>query len=118
MASGFKKGVSGMAANVDQSTKTPASSGGPKSGQKNSGSAGDERATKKFTEKKADFAEGGNTPMFGHQNSDTQKPGGTAHNNGAPQSQGTGPQFAAGGKTSMFGFTGSLPVTAGMTSAR
>ncbi len=116
MASGFKKGVSGMAANVDGSTKTPASSGGPKSGQKNTGSVGSERESKKFSEKTADFAEGGNTPMFGHQQAGEQKPGGTAHNTGG--GTGTGAQFAAGGTNKMFGFTGSLPVTAGMTSAR
>jgi hypothetical protein len=118
MANGFKKGVSGMAANVDTGPKTPAKVGGPKSGAKDMGSAGDERSTKKFTEKKADFAEGGDTPMFGHQNADPQKPGGTAHNNGAPQSQGTGAQFASGGSTKMFGYTGSLPAQAGITSAR
>lgn len=118
MASGFKKGVSGMAANVDPDGKTPAQTGGPKSGQKDSGSVGGEKESKKFTEKKADFADGGETPMFGHQNADTQKPGGTAHNNGAPQNQGTGPEFASGGKTAMFSYTGSQPVTAGMTSAR
>ncbi len=116
MANGFKKGVSGMAANVDTGPKSPASSGGPKSGQKDTGSAGDERSTKKFTEKKADFAEGGDTPMFGHQNAEEQKPGGTAHNTGG--GTGTGAQFASGGTGKMFGFTGSLPAQAGITSAR
>lgn len=118
MANGFKKGVSGMAANVDGAGKTPAKVGGPKSGQKDTGSAGGEKEAKKFTEKKADFAEGGDTHMFGHQNADEQKPGGTAHNNGSAQSQGTGPQFAAGGTNKMFGFSGALPVQAGITSAR
>jgi len=64
------------------------------------------------------FAKGGNTSMFGHQNAGTQKPGGTAHDNGPEQSQGTGNKFAEGGKGKMFGFTGSLPASAGITSAR
>jgi len=63
-------------------------------------------------------AQGGNTPMFGHQNSGTQKPGGTAHNNGPEQSQGTDGTFAAGGKSSMFGYAPSQLATAGITSAR
>lgn len=75
---------------------------------------------KKFVEKDArsTFAEGGNTPMFGHQNADEQAPGGTAHDNGSPQSQGSGDKWACGGKTKMFGFAGAMPAREGITSAR
>ena len=61
------------------------------------------------------FAKGGNTPMFGEQNADEQKPGGTAHDNGGG---GEGDKFAAGGSTKMFGYQGSVPARSGITSAR
>ena len=53
--------------------------------------------------------------MFGEQNADEQKPGGTAHNNG---SGGEGDKFAQGGSGKMFGYQGSVPARAGITSAR
>lgn len=75
----------------------------------------------KKTEKKADFAKGGTTPMFGHGpetpsqlQAGEQAPGGTAHDN----SGGAGDKFAKGGSGKMFGYQGSVPATAGQTSAR
>lgn len=68
--------------------------------------------------KAATFAKGGDTPMFGHQNADTQEAGVTEHDNGPDQSQGTGDKFAAGGSTKMFGYQGSVPARSGITSAR
>ena len=64
------------------------------------------------------FAEGGDTPMFGEQNADEQKPDGTAHDTGNDQNDGVGDKFAAGGSTKMFGYAGSVPARAGITSAR
>lgn len=129
MANGFKKGVSGMAANVDKGPKTSAGVGGPKSGANESGSKGlgAGKVSKGMGSgvegaRSFQFAHGGDTPMFGHQNSDTQKGskqgGGTAHDNGPEQSQGTGQKFAEGGTQNMFGFAPSQPATAGITSAR
>lgn len=110
MADGKKKNAG---ENVD---KGP----GSKSGQKMAGSvkshaSGDAGA--EATEKSHDveFAEGGDTKMFGEQAANEQKPGGTAHNvsGGAP-----GPEFAKGGSSKMFGFQGSVPARDGITSAR
>ena len=103
---GFKKGVSGMAANID-------SGPGSKSG---AGQSQKEGVTKEKSEKDVKFADGGDTPMFGPQNASEQKPGGTAHD--TTEGGAVGGQFASGGKGKMFGFTGSLPATAGITSAR
>ena len=68
-----------------------------------------------------EFAEGGDTPMFGtgnHEKTDhganPQAPSHTGHD--APS--GGGPKFAEGGKGKMFGFHGSQPATAGQTGAR
>jgi hypothetical protein len=66
--------------------------------------------------KDTEFAEGGHSNhMFGEQNADEQKAGGTAHDNGGG---GEGDKFAAGGSTKMFGYAGSVPARAGITSAR
>lgn len=76
----------------------------------------------KKTEKKADFAKGGNTPMFGHGDRTTtapteaageQKPGVTEHD-----TSGSGGKFATGGSGKMFGYQGAVPAQAGITSAR
>lgn len=76
----------------------------------------------KKNEKSADFAKGGNTPMFGHGDRTTtapsdaageQKPGVTEHD-----PEGSGSKFASGGSTKMFGYAGSVPAEAGKTSAR
>ena len=92
---------------------------GSKPGQKDSGSVSDlhgaSSVSRNETTHNVDFAEGGDTPMFGLQAAGDQKSGGTAHNvgGGAP-----GAKFAEGGKTKMFGFQGSLPARDGITSAR
>jgi hypothetical protein len=92
---------------------------GSKPGQHDSGSVkpGGGDAGAEATEKShnVEFAKGGDTPMFGEQDSNAQKPGGTAHD-----TKGTapGPKFADGGTTKMFGYAASQPATAGITSAR
>jgi hypothetical protein len=124
MASGFKSGAA--QGNVDIAKKTPGGMGGPKSGQHGMDSNGIGKGKVAKVEKQHDatsqFAQGGDTPMFGHQNADTQKGtkqgGGTAHDNGPEQSQGTGPKFASGGSQKMFSYEPSLPATSGITSAR
>jgi hypothetical protein len=68
--------------------------------------------------KPAKFAEGGDTPMFGHQAAEPQKEGVTEHDTGSDQSTGTGDKFAKGGSTKMFGYQGSVPARDGITSAR
>ena len=75
----------------------------------------------KKTEKNAEFAKGGNTPMFGHGpetpselRAGEQAPGGTAHKNEG----GAGDKFASGGSGKMFGYSPSQPARAGITSAR
>lgn len=77
----------------------------------------------KKTEKNADFAKGGNTPMFGKgdrtvtapmEQAGHQEAGGTAHDN----SGGEGDKFAKGGSGKMFGYAGAAPARAGITSAR
>jgi hypothetical protein len=77
----------------------------------------------KKTEKNAEFAKGGTTPMFGkgdrtvtapQEQAGEQTPGGTAHD----PSGGGGDKFAKGGSTKMFGYSGSVPATSGQTSAR
>lgn len=76
----------------------------------------------KKTEKSADFAKGGNTPMFGQgdrtvtASSDaagSQDAGTTAHD-----TDGSGGKFAKGGSGKMFGYAGAEPAKAGITSAR
>ncbi len=64
------------------------------------------------------FAEGGDTPMFGEQAADAQKPAGTAHDTGNDQDGGPGDKFAMGGSGKMFGYNPSVPARAGITSAR
>ena len=69
----------------------------------------------KETTKNVEFAQGGDTPMFGEQAAGSQKPGETEHDvkGGAP-----GAKFAAGGSGKMFGYSPSEPARAGITSAR
>lgn len=89
---------------------------GLKSGAKDSGSKpdlkGSSRVNRHETSHNVEFAEGGDTPMFGEQAAGDQKPGGTAHNvsGGAP-----GAKFAEGGSGKMFGFRPSTPATSGQT---
>lgn len=73
------------------------------------------KVSKEKSEHNADFAKGGNTPMFSEQAAGPQKPGTTAHDikGGAP-----GADFAKGGSGRMFSYAGSQPAQAGKTSAR
>ncbi len=77
----------------------------------------------KKTERSADFAKGGDTPMFGKGDrtvtapSDAageQRSGVTEHD---PEG-GSGDKFAKGGNNKMFGYSGSMPARGGITSAR
>jgi len=80
----------------------------------------------KKTEKKADFAKGGNTPMFGKGDRTTTAPADGAHGAGSGTTDkgavgpgpSTGDKFAKGGSGKMFGYEGSQPAQAGKTSAR
>lgn len=60
--------------------------------------------------KKASFAKGGSTPMFGQQHAGPQKPGVESHDTG-----GDGGKFAKGGSGHMFGFRPSVPAKPGMS---
>lgn len=76
----------------------------------------------KKTEKSADFAKGGTTPMFGKGDHTVTAPkdaAGTA----TPGETYKDPtdsddKFAKGGSGKMFGYQGSVPATGGQTSAR
>lgn len=68
----------------------------------------------KKTAKSADFAEGGNTHMFGPQKVGKQQAGVTETSDAG----GTGDKFAKGGSSKMFGYAGSQAAEAGKTSAR
>lgn len=81
----------------------------------------------KKTEKHADFAKGGDTPMFG-QGDRTKtgpkdgahgvEPGQTSSAPIGPEGPSTGDKFAKGGSQKMFGYQGSVPATAGQSGAR
>lgn len=70
--------------------------------------------TKKEGQKDVDFAEGGDTPMFGKMQAEPQESAQTSQEDKA----GPGAKFAAGGSNKMFGFNPSQPAKAGITSAR
>jgi hypothetical protein len=63
--------------------------------------------------KNVQFAEGGDTHMFGPQKAGKQKPADTAHD-----VTDSGGKFATGGGGKMFGYAGSQTAKAGITSAR
>ena len=90
---------------------------GSKSGMQDSNSNGLGKGKVAKVEKQHDveFAQGGDTPMFGEQAAGSQKPATTAHDvtGGAP-----GPTFAKGGSGKMFGYAPSELAKAGITSAR
>lgn len=67
--------------------------------------------SKEFTSKKADFAKGGNTPMFSEQQAGKQTPGKTGKNGAT----GKGQEFLGGGKGKMFGFRPVAAAKAGQT---
>lgn len=70
--------------------------------------------TKKEGQHDVEFAEGGETAMFGKQAAGPDKPG----NTGKDTSAAPGAKFAAGGSNKMFGFSPSLSAKAGQTGAR
>jgi hypothetical protein len=70
--------------------------------------------TKKESQHDVEFAEGGDTHMFGEQQANPDKPGTT----GKPDVSGPGAKYAEGGKGKMFGYSPSVPARAGITSAR
>ena len=102
MADWEKSGAKGS--NVDTGS-------GSKRGKGDAGSA---------TEKTHDveFAKGGDTPMFGEQEAGSRKGADKSPSTGKPDSSGPGEKFAEGGSTKMFGYQGSVPATAGISSAR
>ena len=71
-------------------------------------------ATKKEAQHDVEFAEGGDTPMFGEQQAEPQTP---AHT-GQEDTHGPGAKFAKGGSNKMFSYNPSQPAKAGITSAR
>lgn len=79
-------------------------------------------AFEKHTEKNADFAKGGDTPMFGKGDRTVTAPGDAAGSQTAGVTEHdpktSGDKFAKGGSGKMFGYAGAQPATAGMTSAR
>ncbi len=75
------------------------------------GDAGAEATEKSHN---VEFAKGGDTPMFGEQQANPDKPGQT----GKEDVGGKGAEYAKGGSTKMFGFSGALPARSGITSAR
>lgn len=77
----------------------------------------------KKTEKSADFAKGGNTPMFGKGDRTTTAPSDAAGSQASGVTEhdpdgGSGDKFAKGGSGKMFGYEGAQPARAGITSAR
>lgn len=76
----------------------------------------------KKTEKNAEFAKGGKTPMFGHGDRTTTAPSDAAGSQKAGvtehDSTGDGGKFAKGGSGKMFGYAASETAKAGITSAR
>jgi hypothetical protein len=70
--------------------------------------------TKEHVERNVEFAEGGDTHMFGKQSAGPDKPG----NTGKDTSAAPGPKYASGGSSKMFGFSPSQAATAGITGAR
>lgn len=69
----------------------------------------------KKSPKNADFAKGGNTPMFGEQAAEPMPEG---HTSDPTAQDGSGDKFAKGGSGKMFGYAGAEPAKAGITSAR
>jgi len=78
----------------------------------------------KHTEKNADFAKGGKTPMFGKGDRTVTAPQEAAgvktagNTDQGDDSAGTGDKFAKGGSGKMFGYQGAVSATAGITGAR
>jgi hypothetical protein len=69
--------------------------------------------TTKEGQHNVEFAEGGDTPMFGPQKAGPDKPGNTGKDPG-----GGGSKFAKGGSGKMFGFSPAQEAKSGQTGAR
>ena len=84
--------------------------------------AGLEGGFMKKTPKQADFAKGGDTPMFGKGDRTTTAPSDAAGAQTAGVTEhdpkDSGSKFAKGGSGKMFGYAGAEPAQAGKTSAR
>ena len=93
----------------------PGSKGGKKG---TSGSRGGDAGSATEKTHDVEFAKGGDTPMFGEQEAGSRKGADKSPSTGKPDSSGPGEKFAEGGSTKMFGYQGSVPATAGQTSAR
>jgi hypothetical protein len=65
-----------------------------------------------------DFAEGGDTHMFGEQEAGPRTGADKSPSTGKPDSSGPGDKFAMGGKDKMFGFNPAVTAQSGITSAR
>ena len=78
--------------------------------------------TKKEAQHDVEFAEGGDTPMFGTGDRTTTAPveaAGTATPGQTyKEAKDSGGKFAEGGNTKMFGYSPSVPQQGGRTSAR
>lgn len=77
--------------------------------------------TKKEGQHNVEFAEGGDTPMFGKGDrtvTDTEDSAGPQTPAQTTSESKSDPKFAAGGSGKMFGFSPALPAKAGITSAR
>ena len=70
--------------------------------------------SKQESEKNVEFAEGGDTPMFGQQVAGPDKPGNTGKDTGSAP----GTKFAKGGSGKMFGYSPSQDKEAGKTGQR
>ena|ERR1700681_625093 len=95
---------------------------GLKSGQKDTGSVAPVNSgsdsSHNETSHDVEFAEGGDTHMFGKQEAGSRTSEDKSPSTGKPDSSGPGAKFAAGGTNKMFGFAGSQPAQSGITSAR
>ena len=77
--------------------------------------------TKKEGQHDVEFAEGGDTPMFGtgdRTKTETRDAAGDQLAGQTAQHSKDNPKYAEGGSTKMFGYSPSVPAKAGITSAR
>lgn len=105
------------AAEGDNVHSGPGSKGKGKSVGGGGGRGGDAGSATEKTHN-VEFAKGGDTPMFGEQEAGSRKGADKSPSTGKPDSSGPGEKFAEGGSTKMFGYQGSVPATAGISSAR
>ena len=113
-AKGGASGHDEMAFNVHSG---PGSKGKGKTvGTANVSGGGDAGSSTEKTHN-VEFAEGGNTKMFGEQEANPRIEGGAAIT-GKRDVKGPGEKFAEGGSGKMFGFNPAVPAQSGITSAR